>query len=203
MAKKVKDAAITIQKWWRKYKPSYRFRYRLRDITVLLMKVHKIQRWWRFQMLRKAIRWDKRQKLRRIVYLQGLTKNFLKRRTKEKVEKMKSHFDFFAKMQEDLFTNSQIKIAYYWRKKLIRLRKKKAKAAKKKAAEDAKKAKRMGFRTQSTVKPAASRSMTNTSKEGGLSPNPVKSSIVTNQSPPTEIEKKPSIDVFKEQIGGV
>ena len=46
---------------------------------------------------------------------------------------MLDHFDYFTQMKEYFWETCQIKIAYYWRKKLKRIRRKKQKKDAKKA----------------------------------------------------------------------
>ena len=82
----------------------------------MLDKVTVIQNWYRNILDYRAKHSELAKETKAILVLQKFVANYLNRKHTKNLKNMQDSFDYFGKMRLILEIDSQIKIAYYWRK---------------------------------------------------------------------------------------
>ena len=126
------SATKRLQKWWRRtlrvknvarYGPSSVY-----EVKLMLDKVQIIQSWYRRLKIVWASRETLAEKVAAALIIQAQARKFLERIQLRKISEMKDSFVFFGALRSKCILDSQIKLAYLW-KKIKRLRIKRAEEA--------------------------------------------------------------------------
>lgn len=122
------NAAIKLQKWWKRNRPSVRPKYDLAKVTTLLQKIKLIQQFWRGYLQMKKDKANLKYYTDAARKIQKAFREAYVFRRNAQFQIMNDNYKYFEKLRRHIERNAAVFITYHWKKYLRKKQKKNRKS---------------------------------------------------------------------------